>query len=44
MPVEKSEVVMGEGPLRNIGEYDVLVHLHADVETTVKVVIVAEAA
>ena len=44
MPVEKSEVVMGEGPLRNIGEYDVLVHLHADVETTVKVVVVAEAA
>ena len=44
MPVEKSEVVMGEGPLRNIGEYEVLVHLHADVETTVKVVVVAEAA
>ena len=43
-PVEKSEVVMGEGPLRNIGEYEVLVHLHADVETTVKVVVVAEAA
>ena len=44
MPVEKSEVVMGEGPIRNIGEYDVLVHLHADVETTVKVVVVPEAA
>jgi len=44
MPVEKSEVVMGEGPIRNIGEYDVLVHLHADIETTVKVVVVAEAA
>jgi len=43
-PVEKSEVVMGEGPLRNIGEYDVLVHLHADIETTVKVVVVPEAA
>ena len=43
-PVEKSEVVMGEGPLRNIGEYDVLVHLHADIETTVKVIVVAEAA
>ena len=44
MPVEKSEVVMGEGPLRHIGEFDVLVHLHADIETTVKVVIVADAA
>jgi large subunit ribosomal protein L9 len=41
-PLEKSEVVMGEGPLRHIGEFEVHVHLHADVHTTVKVVIVAE--
>jgi len=38
-PLEKSEVVMGEGPLRHIGEFEVQVHLHADVHTTVKVVI-----
>jgi large subunit ribosomal protein L9 len=37
-------VVMGEGPLRHIGEFDVLVHLHADIETLVKVVIIADAA
>ena len=43
LPLEKSEVVMGEGPIRHIGEFDVLVHLHADVETTVKVVVVPEA-
>ena len=43
-PVEKSEVVMGEGPLRHVGEYEVLVHLHADVETPVKVVVQPEAA
>ncbi len=43
LPLEKSEVVLGEGPLRNIGEYDVLVKLHADVETTVKVIVEAEA-
>ena len=42
--VEKSEVVLGEGAFRNIGEYEVLLHLHADVETTVKVVVEAEAA
>ena len=35
--LEKSEVVMGEGPIRLVGEYDVLVHLHADVEITIKV-------
>jgi large subunit ribosomal protein L9 len=43
-PVEKSEVVMGEGAFRNVGEYEVIVHLHADVETTVKVVVEPEAA
>ncbi|HZX78077.1 50S ribosomal protein L9 [Lysobacter sp.] len=42
--VEKSEVVLGEGPLRRTGEYDVVVHLHADIEATVKVIVVAEAA
>ena len=39
--VGKSEVVMGEGPLRHTGEHDVIVHLHADVESTVKVIVVA---
>ena len=38
----KSEVVMGEGPLRHVGEFEVHVHLHADVNSTVKVVIVPE--
>ena len=42
--VNKSEVVMGEGPLRHTGEFEVLVHLHADVESTVKVVVVPDAA
>lgn len=42
--VGKSEVVMGEGPFRHVGEYEVVVHLHADVETTVKVAIEPEAA
>ncbi len=41
--VNKSEVIMGEGALRHIGEFDVLVHLHAEVEVTVKVVIEPEA-
>jgi large subunit ribosomal protein L9 len=40
-PLEKSEVVMGEGPLRHVGEFEVHVHLHADVHTTVKVVVTA---
>jgi large subunit ribosomal protein L9 len=43
LPLEKSEVILGEGPIRHIGEFDVIVHLHADVETTVKVVVEPEA-
>jgi len=41
-PLEKSEVILGEGAFRHIGEYDVLVHLHADVETSVKVIVIAD--
>ena len=41
-PLEKSEVVMGEGPIRHTGEFEIHVHLHADVHTTVKVVVTAE--
>ena len=37
--ISKSEVIMGEGPLRMVGEFDVVVQLHADVETLVKVII-----
>ena len=41
--VEKSEVVMGEGPIRRTGEFEVTVNLHAEVHTKVKVHVVAEA-
>jgi large subunit ribosomal protein L9 len=44
LPVGKSEVVMGEGAIRHIGEFEVIVHLHADVETPVKVIVAPEAA
>ena len=42
--VEKSEVVLGEGAFRQTGEYEVMLHLHADVETPVMVHVVREAA
>ena len=40
--LEKSEVIMGEGPIRYTGEHDVLLQLHADIETTIKVTVEAE--
>ena len=40
--LEKAEVVMGEGPIRYTGEHLVPIHLHADVETEIKVIVNAE--
>ena len=40
--VAKSEVRMPEGPIRQTGEYDIDLNLHAEVEATVRVVVVAE--
>ncbi len=40
--VEKSEVDMPEGPIREPGEYTVGLILHADVQTEVKVTVVSE--
>ncbi|MDZ4338083.1 MAG: 50S ribosomal L9 C-terminal domain-containing protein, partial [Pseudomonas sp.] len=37
----KAEVRLPNGTIRQLGEYDVAVHLHSDVEATVKVVVVA---
>jgi large subunit ribosomal protein L9 len=42
MAIEKSEVVMAEGPIRHLGEFDVQIHLHADVNTMVKVIVAAD--
>jgi len=40
--LEKSEVRLPEGALREVGEYDVAVHLHSDVDAVLKLAIVAE--
>jgi large subunit ribosomal protein L9 len=37
--ISKAEVIMGDGPLRFTGEHEVVLHLHADVETRIKVTI-----
>ena len=40
--VNKGEVIQGEGPIRHTGEFDVVISLHADVQTQVKVIVVGE--
>jgi large subunit ribosomal protein L9 len=41
--IEKSEVRLPDGPLRELGEYEVNIHLHSEVNTVLQVVIIAEA-
>jgi len=41
--VEKREVRMPSGPLRAVGEHDIELHLHSDVNVSVKVNVIAEA-
>lgn len=40
--VTKSEVRLPNGPIRNVGEFDVAIHLHPEVNATLKLIVVAE--
>jgi large subunit ribosomal protein L9 len=42
VPLERSEVRLPDGPLRSLGEFEIEVHLHADVNETVRVEVVAD--
>lgn len=39
--IERSEVRMPDGPIHDLGEYEVGVHLHSEVDATVRVRVVA---
>jgi large subunit ribosomal protein L9 len=41
-PITRSEVRMPNGPIRAVGEHQVQLHLHTDVDVTLQVTIVAE--
>lgn len=40
--LEKREVSLPEGPIRQIGEYEIELHLHSDVTQPIKVIVEAE--
>ncbi|MFD1260773.1 MULTISPECIES: 50S ribosomal protein L9 [Entomomonas] len=39
--VHKSEVRLPNGTIRNVGEYSIDLHLHSDVDATIKLIVVA---
>jgi large subunit ribosomal protein L9 len=42
LQVKKAEIRMPQGPLKHIGEFPIVLHLHADVEANIVVHVVAE--
>jgi large subunit ribosomal protein L9 len=40
--LERNEIRMPTGPIRQTGEYDVAIHLHSDIDVSVKVIVEAE--
>lgn len=40
--LEKSEVRLPDGPIRDLGEYEVNVHLHSEVNAVLKLTLIAE--
>ncbi len=40
--IERREIRMPDGALRHLGEFEIGIHLHAEVDTTIKVVVEAE--
>ncbi len=41
--VEKSEIRLPQGPLRELGEYEIAIYLHPEVNAVLKLAVVAEA-
>ncbi|WP_456413391.1 50S ribosomal protein L9 [Thiolapillus sp.] len=42
VPVAKNEIRLPDGPMRATGEFDVVLHLHPDVNANLRVIIIAE--
>ena len=42
VPVERSEVRLPDGPIRTLGEHEVEIHLHADVNVAVRIDVISD--
>jgi large subunit ribosomal protein L9 len=42
VPVRRSEVRLPHGPIRTLGEHSIELHLHSDVNATIRITVVAE--
>lgn len=42
MPIEKQEIRLPQGAIREVGDFDIVIHLHTDINVTVQVSVLAE--
>ena len=42
VPVRRSEVRLPDGPIRTLGQHSIELHLHSDVNATIRIAVVAE--
>jgi large subunit ribosomal protein L9 len=42
VPIRRSEIRLPDGPIRTLGEHSIELHLHSDVNATIRVTVVAE--
>jgi large subunit ribosomal protein L9 len=42
IPVERREIRLNDGSLRHVGEFEVTLHLHTEVNVNIKVIVEAE--
>jgi large subunit ribosomal protein L9 len=42
LAIEKRELRLPDGPLRTTGEHDIVVHIHAEIDVAVKVIVEGE--
>ena len=42
VPVRRSEIRLPNGPIRTLGEHSIELHLHSDVNATIRITVVAE--
>lgn len=42
VPVRRSEIRLPDGPIRTVGEHSIELHLHSDVNATIRITVVAD--
>ncbi len=42
VPIKRAEIRLPDGPIRTVGQHSIVLHLHSDVNATIRITVVAE--